>query len=81
MVEPFCKSLTTIMNIPPETYTVTLTEDDLEMILNALSYEHETHTEITQEYRDALEALHELIDRVGNPWRGDVNAGNDAKQG
>lgn len=68
------------MKIPQETYTVTLTEDDIEIILNALSYEHETHKEITQEYRDALETLYELMDHVGNPWKGEQH-GDDAKQG
>lgn len=69
------------MNIPPEVYTVTLTEDDLEMILNSLSYEHETHKELTPDYRDRLEALYELMDHVGNPWKGNINVANDAKQG
>lgn len=64
------------MKIPPNEYTITLAEEDLEMILNALSYEHNTHTELTQEYRDALEALFELLDPVGTPYEG-----NDAKQG
>lgn len=68
------------MKIPQTEYTVSLTEDDLEMILNALSYEHETHKELSQDYRDALEALYELMDHVGNPWRGDRDA-DDAKQG
>jgi len=69
------------MKIFAETYTVTLTEDDLEMILNALSYEHETHKEITEEYRAALEALYELMDHVGNPWKGKPDGPNDTKQG
>lgn len=68
------------MKIPQDEYTVTLTEDDLEMILNALSYEHQTHTELTQDYRNALEQLFELLDHVGNPWKGKPD-GDDAKQG
>jgi hypothetical protein len=64
------------MTIPPNEYTITLAEDDLEMILNALSYEHQTHTELTQDYRDALAALFELLDHVGTPYEG-----NDAEHG
>lgn len=68
------------MQIPNETFTVSLTEEDLEMILNALSYEYETHKELTPEYRDALEALYELMDHIGNPWKGKLHA-NDAESG
>ena len=56
----------------PETYvinwegkvTLTLSENDLEMILNALSYEHHNNPHLTQEYRDALEALYEGLDNL-----------------
>lgn len=64
------------MKIPQNEYTITLAEDDLEMILNALSYEHKTHTELTQDYRDALEALFDLLDHVGTPYEP-----NDPKSG
>lgn len=64
------------MKIPQNEYTITLAEDDLEMILNALSYEHQTHTDLTPEYRDALEALFELLDHVGTPYEP-----NDTEQG
>lgn len=64
------------MKIPQNEYTITLAEDDLEMILNALSYEHQTHTELTQDYRNELEKLFELLDRVGTPYGRD-----DSKQG
>lgn len=57
-------------------YTITLTEDELEMVLNALSYEHETHTDITTDYRQELEKLFELLDHVGTRYEP-----NDAKQG
>jgi hypothetical protein len=69
------------MQVPAETYALTVTDDELEMILNALSYEHETHKELTAEYRAALEALFESLDHVGNPWNEESNATNDAKQG
>lgn len=60
------------------TYTIELNEDELEMVLNALSYEHSTHKELTADYRADLEALFELLDHVGKPWEG-ANSANDAK--
>lgn len=44
--------------------TLTLSKNDLEMILNALSYEHTNNSHLSQEYRDALEALAEALDKL-----------------
>lgn len=64
----------------PNTYTIELNEDELEMVLNALSYEHAENKELTADYRADLEALFELLDRVGQPWEGTPFA-DDPKQG
>lgn len=47
------------------TYTITLTEEDVEMILNAMDYEYQNHTELDSEYRATLHDLYQLIDRLG----------------
>lgn len=44
--------------------TLTISENELEMILNALSYEHHNNVHLTQDYRDALEALYESFDNL-----------------
>lgn len=47
-------------------YTVTITEDDVEMILNSLDYEYQTHKFITEDYRTALFELYQLFDSLGD---------------
>lgn len=44
--------------------TLTISENELEMILNALSYEHQNNLHLTQDYRDELEALFESFDNL-----------------
>lgn len=61
------------MKIPQNEYTITLTENELEMVLNALSYEHSTHKEITADYRAELEQLFDLLDHVGEPYKLEAN--------
>jgi len=47
------------------TYYVRLSESDIEMLLNALSFEMESNTYLTPDYQEDLEDLFMHLDSVG----------------
>ena len=50
--------------IPDETYAVTLTADDIEMLLNSISYEKAENAQLTDDYKREMLLLFRRLSNV-----------------